>query len=58
MDWNKNHFGNIFVKKKQVMAKLGGVQKALTTHPSSSLLALENKLHCELNDILSQEEEL
>lgn len=51
-DCNKNHFGNIFAKKKRVMARLGGVQKALTTHPSSSFLALENKLHNELSDIL------
>ncbi|XP_030945883.1 uncharacterized protein LOC115970384 [Quercus lobata] len=58
VDWNKNHFGNIFIKKKLVMAKLGRVQKVLTSHPSSSLLALENNLHSELNDILSQEEEL
>ena len=58
VDWNKNYFDNIFVKKKWVMARLSGVQKALRTHPSSSLLALENKLHSELNDILNQEEEL
>lgn len=58
VDWNKNYFDNIFVKKKWVMARLSRVQKALRTHPSSSLLALENKLHSELNDILNQEEEL
>ncbi|XP_075656927.1 uncharacterized protein LOC142627031 [Castanea sativa] len=49
---------NIFAKKNRVMARLGGVPKALMMNPSSSLLALENRLHSKLNDILRQEEEL
>ena len=40
--WNKNQFGNIFQKKKRVLAWLNGVQRALASQPSSSLVALEN----------------
>ena len=42
--WNKNHFGNIFHKKKRVLAWLDGVQRALASQPSAALVALENQL--------------
>ena len=57
-DWNKHHFGNIFGRKKRVLARLNGAQKALAETPSHSLVELEKSLHKELNDILCQEEEL
>ena len=57
-DWNKNHFSNIFGKKKRVMARLNGIQKAIANHPSYSLLELEKVLHKELNTLLDQKEEL
>ena len=57
-DWNKNHFGNIFTKKKRDMAYFNGIQKAIANHPSHSLLELEKVLHKELNTLLNQEEEL
>jgi len=31
--WNKSHFGNIFAKKKKVMARLNGIQHATTIRP-------------------------
>lgn len=40
--WNKNQFGNIFQKKKKVLARLDGMQRALANQSSSSLVALEN----------------
>ena len=57
-NWNKNHFGNIFGKKKRVTARLNGIQKAIANHLSHSLLELEKVLHKELNTLLDQEEEL
>ena len=57
-DWNKHHFGNIFGRKKRVLARLNGIQKALAENPSHSLVEMEKSLQTELNDILCQEEEL
>ncbi|XP_075665226.1 uncharacterized protein LOC142634861 [Castanea sativa] len=56
-DWNKHHFGNIFGRKKRVMARLNGIQKAIASHPSHSLNEMEKTLHEELNTLLEQEEE-
>ena len=53
-DWNKNHFGNIFGKKKRVMARLNGIQKAIAIYPSHSLLQLEKNLLKELNVLLNK----
>ena len=58
MDWNKNHFGNFFRKKRRVMTCLNGIQTAIANHLSHSLLDLEKVLHKELNTLLDQEEEL
>ena len=54
--WNKNEFGNIFKRKKKILARLNGIQKALESHHSDNLLKLETQLNKELNDILNQEE--
>ena len=56
--WNKNHFGNIFHKKKRVLARLDGVQRALASQLSASLVALENQLIQELDVVLKQERDL
>ena len=40
------------------MGRLNGIQKALATNPSDSLLKIKKELHKELNDLLNQEEEL
>ncbi|XP_075645458.1 uncharacterized protein LOC142616504 [Castanea sativa] len=50
--WNKNHFGNIFGKKRRIMARLRGVQSAMAYDPSSSLFDLENHLLRELDVVL------
>ena len=56
--WNKLHFGNIFAKKRKIMARLNGIQRAVAVRPLSSLLDLENKLLKELDVVLGQEQEL
>lgn len=56
--WNRNHLGNIFVKKKNIMARLNGIQRAVASKPSNFLLKLEKELVKEFDMILSQEEEL
>ena len=56
--WNKNHFGNIFHKKKRIMARLDGVQRAMALQPFSSLVTLENQLLKELDMVLEQERDL
>lgn len=58
MSWNKEVFGNVFVKKKQIMARLLGTQKALTVKPNPFLLNLQNQLTKEYNHILQMEEEI
>lgn len=47
--WNKEHFGNIFAKKKNIMARLNAIQKTLSVKSSSFLLNLENDLLKELD---------
>lgn len=56
-DWNRHQFGNIFCKKKRIMARLNGIQKVMANSPSHSLMVIEKELHRELECILNQEEE-
>ena len=56
--WNKDVFGNMFTRKKIIMARLLGVQKALASCPNPFLINLQNKLNDEYNLILQLEEEL
>ena len=42
--WNKLEFGNIFHRKRCLLARINEVQKALVMHPSDSLLKLEADL--------------
>ncbi|XP_030964009.1 uncharacterized protein LOC115985181 [Quercus lobata] len=58
VDWNKNQFGNIFTRKKILMARINGIQKAIASKPSSFLLKLEVDLLRDLDLVLNQEEEL
>lgn len=58
IDWNKTHFINIFGKKRRILARLNGIQKAMAKSPSHSLVVLEKELQKELENILNQEEEL
>ncbi|KAL0016452.1 hypothetical protein SO802_003521 [Lithocarpus litseifolius] len=55
---NKTYFGNIFAKKKKLMARLNGIQRSIAMRPSASLIELEKKLQSDLELVLAQEEEL
>ena len=57
-EMNKNQFGNIFSKKKNLMSKLYGIQRVLALRPSEFLVNLEDELLRELDLVLRQEEEL
>ena len=50
-------FGNLFAKKRRVLARLNGVQKALADNPCDFLMDLENQLVSKYSLILMQEEE-
>nr|XP_023879404.1 uncharacterized protein LOC111991827 [Quercus suber] len=56
--WNKNHFDNIFFKKKIFLARLYGSQKALANNPRPSLFNLEIQLQKDLEEVLDQERDL
>ena len=56
--WNRSHFGNIHHRKRRVLARIYGMQKALSNFPSSFLINLENQLQIELESILDQERDL
>ncbi|KAK9988211.1 hypothetical protein SO802_028450 [Lithocarpus litseifolius] len=56
--WNRDHFGNIFSKKKRLLARLSGIQRVMADRPTYFLVNLEKELRLELNSILKQEEEL
>ena len=49
--WNRDHFGNIHQKKRQIMARIYGTQKALSNHPCTFLITLENQLQQELEAV-------
>lgn len=55
-EWNKNSFGNIFQRKRRVLARLQGIQRNMCTNPRPDLMKLEKKLRKEFEEILSQEE--
>jgi len=48
----------VFVRKKQIMARLLGIQKALALRPNTFLLNLQNQLTKEYNLILQMKEEI
>ncbi|XP_030963921.1 uncharacterized protein LOC115985091 [Quercus lobata] len=56
--WNRMQFGNVFNRKKNIMARLNGVQRALSNRPSSFLINLEKELLKDLDVVLNQEEEI
>lgn len=57
-EWSRAHFGNIFAKKKRILARLGGIQKALAKRPSDFLINLDKHLQVDLLNVLNQKEEL
>ena len=56
--WNKNQFGNIFTRKKNLMARINGIQRVVANNLSNFLLNLKKELLKELDLVLNQEEEL
>ncbi|KAK8661409.1 hypothetical protein V6N13_091014 [Hibiscus sabdariffa] len=54
--WNKTIFGYIGSKKRLIMARLRGAQKALCTKASRFLMKLESELLLDLEKLLDQEE--
>ena len=56
--WNRQQFGNIFQRKKSIMARINGIQWVNSIRPSTFLLNLESELQKELEVVLNQEEEL
>ncbi|XP_050242161.1 uncharacterized protein LOC126691131 [Quercus robur] len=55
-NWNKEVFGNLFAKKRKILARISGLQKALAVRPSAFLISLEKELSLEYTAILNQEE--
>ena len=50
---NRTQFGNISAQKKNIMAKLNGIQRSISFRPSTFLLNLENELLKELDSVLA-----
>lgn len=55
-EWNQVVFHNIFREKRQLMARIKGIQSSLVSHRNSSLIKMEAKLRRELDNVLLQEE--
>ncbi|XP_074277180.1 uncharacterized protein LOC141600825 [Silene latifolia] len=55
-DWNNHTFGNIFRKKNELMARIGGCQRELSKSRVGYLIKLEARLRRELHEVLEQEE--
>jgi len=55
-DWNKNVFGNIFVRKRKLLNRLEGVQRALERRWSERLVNVEREIKEELEKGMGQEE--
>ena len=55
--WNSEVFGNLFARKRRVIARLNGAKKALAKNPNEFLLDLEKKLVEEYSLLMLQEEE-
>lgn len=58
MNWNKNVFGNIFRKKRWILGRIEGVQRAQANQFSHNLQCLEKDVVTDFNNILAQEEML
>ncbi|RYR45945.1 hypothetical protein Ahy_A07g031714 [Arachis hypogaea] len=54
--WNSEIFGNIFKRKRKIMSRLNGIQRAPSYGRNPWLENLEKRLSEELNTILDQEE--
>ena len=55
--WNKDHFRNLFHKKKRIQARLKRIQASLLISPNFFLVELEKKLRLEYTEVTKLEEE-
>ena len=55
-NWNANVFGNIFKRKRRLLARITGVQRKIAISPNLGLFRLDKKLKEELDLVLKQEE--
>jgi hypothetical protein len=55
--WNREVFGNILWKKKNLIARLRGIQISLSTRPNTFLVNMERSLRSDYLVVLQQEEE-
>ncbi|KAL4333154.1 hypothetical protein GQ457_07G014860 [Hibiscus cannabinus] len=58
ISWNSSVFGHIGQRKRQLVARLRGIDKYLASKPSDFLSTLEKTLRTELDLVLEQEEKL
>ena len=49
-------FGNLFKRKRRLLARVAGVQRKLAMKPNSDLIRLDKKLKGELDQVLKQNE--
>ncbi|GLT77972.1 hypothetical protein SLA2020_495240 [Shorea laevis] len=56
--WSRATFGNLFKRKKKIMARLEGIHRFLSINHSSFLTTLEKELANEYSEILKLEEDL
>ena len=54
--WNKVVYGNIFQRKRRVLARIGGIHKVIAWRGNPFLYQLEEALATEYRQILRQEE--
>ena len=52
--WNRDVFGNLFFRKRQLWARIDGIQRALSSGGPQYLRKLEHKLRAELDHTLDQ----
>ncbi|XP_074284243.1 uncharacterized protein LOC141608798 [Silene latifolia] len=55
-NWNSTIFGDIFRRKRSLIARIGGCQRELSFARQRHLIKLEAKLRKELDEVLAQEE--
>ncbi|XP_024195608.1 uncharacterized protein LOC112198716 [Rosa chinensis] len=53
--WNREIFGHLFQKKKRILARIGGIQKACDRYENPFLIKLEAELIHDYESILNQE---
>ena len=56
-NWNRNHFGNLFHRKRRILARLKGIQVSMSLRPNAFLVDLERKLRFEYAEVAKIKEE-